>query len=336
VTEKIYRVAVLGGSRFIGYAIVEALLEKGYRVTTINRGVTPVNYSGPVERIIADREDSSAYSQALAGIDVECVVDVMAYTANETQAVLDAFLNRLKRFIHISTMSVYKWPFSCPVSEDAPLETDPLNSYGFNKAACERLIISEPEDHFPWTILRLPPIFGPCDTLSREAYFYRQILEEKVITIPYRPFLCQNLFVVDAARAVCSLIENPKAIGRVFNAGGEPFILEDYVNILAGLMSREPRMIRAEERVLKRSGANPRRIPYFFEEDLVLDTKRIQNEIGFETVWDMEQALFATLEGFSDSSGPQETGWWGLPWDRIAQSSREEKLCPEARIFPVS
>jgi nucleoside-diphosphate-sugar epimerase len=332
--KKINSVAVLGGSRFIGYAIVEALLAEGYRVTTINRGVAPVNYSGPVERIIANRKDSSAYTRALAGIDADCVVDVTAYTANESRAVLNAFLNRLKRFIHLSTMSVYKWPFPCPVSEDGPLETDPLNSYGFNKAACERLIMSEPEDRFPWTILRLPPVFGPRDTVSREAYFYRQILEEKEITIPYRAFWCQNLFVVDAARAVCSLIKSPKAIGRVFNAGGEPFILEESVTLLAELMGREPRMIRAEERVIKQSGANPRRIPYFFEGDLVLDTKRIHNEIGFETVWGMKEALLATLEWLSSSSGQQGTDWWGLPWDRIIQSSGEEKLCPEIRMFP--
>jgi nucleoside-diphosphate-sugar epimerase len=248
--------------------------------------------------------------------------------------VLDAFPARLKRFIHISTMSVYKWPYPCPVSENAPLETDPCNAYGFNKAACERIIISEPEDRFPWTILRLPPVFGPRDTFSREAYFYRQLLEDKNILIPYRPFLCQNLYVADAARAVCSLIKSPKAIGRVFNAGGEPFILEEYVHILAGLMDREPRMLRAEERVLKRSGAHPRRIPYFFEADLVMDTKRIHDEIGFKTVWGMEQALSATLDWFSESSGPEETNWWGLPWDRIAESSGEVALCPEARISP--
>jgi nucleoside-diphosphate-sugar epimerase len=314
VTGKPDSAAVLGGSRFIGYAIVEALLEKGCRVTTINRGVAPAAYSGPVERIIADRKDSSAYAKALAGIDVDCVIDVTAYTANETRTVLDAFSNRLKRFIHISTLSVYQQPYPCPIAEDAPLETDPSNSYGYNKAACERLIF-ETENHFPWTILRLPPIFGPRDTLSRESYFYRQILKEKEIVIPYPPFRCQNLFVVDAARAVCSLAENPKAIGRVFNAGGEPFILEDYVNTLAGLMRRKPRMIRAEAKTLKQSGANPRRIPYFFEADLVLDTKRIHNEIGFETAWNREQALSATLEWFSNSSRPQETDWWGLPWD---------------------
>ncbi|MBU4318264.1 MAG: NAD-dependent epimerase/dehydratase family protein [Proteobacteria bacterium] len=325
MSPGIRNIAVLGGSRFIGRAIVEALLEKGCRVTTVNRGFTPVRYSGPVQRVLADRRDPAGYAEALADIHVEGVVDVTAYHPLETRVVLDAFRDRLDRFVHISTLSVYRWPFPCLVSEDATLETHPLNAYGFQKAACEGLVIAEPTAHLPWTILRLPPVFGPGDPSSREAYLYRQILGGKSIVVPPRPYQCQNLFVADAARAVCRLIESKKAPGRVYNAGGMPFTLEAYVELLADIAEKQPQMIRAERRVLEQGGADPEKIPYFFEGDLVLDTRRIRDEIGFVPAWTLEKALAVTLKGNSLVPEQGDSHGWGLPWDKTSQNPGKEK-----------
>ena len=41
MTDGIGKVAVLGGSGFIGHAIVEELIRHGYRVATVNRGKHP-------------------------------------------------------------------------------------------------------------------------------------------------------------------------------------------------------------------------------------------------------------------------------------------------------
>jgi nucleoside-diphosphate-sugar epimerase len=48
MSARVQRVAVLGGSRFIGKAIVETLLANGCQVTTVNRGQTPVGYPQPI------------------------------------------------------------------------------------------------------------------------------------------------------------------------------------------------------------------------------------------------------------------------------------------------
>lgn len=299
MTDGIRRVAVLGGSGFIGHAIVEELIRRGYRVTTVNRGQTPVSWTGPVERITADRRDASGFARALATVEADCVVDVTAYRADETRIAIDAFRNRVGRFIHISTLSVYRWPFPCPVAEDAPLETDPFNHYGFHKACCERAILSEPVEGLPWTILRLPAVFGPRDPFSRESRLCRQIIEERPVFVPMQPFLCQNLFVRDAALAVRRLIESPQTVGQACNAGGPPFTLEDYVRLLGRFLGRQPLMMRASAQVLAQSGADLRKIPYFFEGDLVLDTRRIRNEAAFEPAFGLEQALRLTLEWFT-------------------------------------
>jgi nucleoside-diphosphate-sugar epimerase len=316
MSDRVRRVAVLGGSRFIGRAIVEALLANGWRVTTVNRGNTPVNYAHPVVHVAADRSDPAGYARALAGIDADAVVDVTAYHPGDTRVACDAFRGRLKCFVHISTLSVYRWPLPGPLAEAAPLETDTRNAYGFDKAACERLLFDEPTAGLPWTVLRLPAVFGPGDPCSREAFLYRQIVEEKAIVVPPRPYRCQNLFVADAARAVLRLLESPQAVGRAYNAGGLPFTLEAYLELLAQRAGQAPRMMRADGGVLAQGGADPRKIPYYYEGDLVLDTRRIRQEIGFAPAWELAPALAATLAAIERAPDPAAADAWGLPWQK--------------------
>jgi hypothetical protein len=60
-------------------------------------------------------------------------------------------------------------------------------------------------------------------------------------------------------------------------------------------------MMRASAQVLAQSGADLQKVLYFFEGDLVLDTRRIRNEAAFELepVFGLEQALRLTLEWFT-------------------------------------
>lgn len=305
--------AVLGGSGFIGHAVVEELLLHGYRVTTVNRGLTPASHSGSVERVKADRTDPSGFSRALAKVDADAVVDVTAYRDGETRVAVDAFRGRVGCFVHISTLSVYRGPLPCPVAEDWPLETDPSNSYGFHKAGCERILREEPVDGLPWTVLRLPAVFGPRDPFSREARLCRRIVEEKPVVVPTRPFLCQNLYVQDAARAVRLLLESPRPAGRAYNAGGPAFTLEDYAGLLADLLGGQVSMMRASAQVLARDGIDSGELPYYFEGDLVLDARKIRDEAAFEPAFCLERALRLTLDLLSRDGGTGAAAGGGCP-----------------------
>ena len=60
------RILVIGGTRFLGYHLVRRLLEEGHAVTLFNRGETPDDFGGAVERIQGDRADRSGFRKALA------------------------------------------------------------------------------------------------------------------------------------------------------------------------------------------------------------------------------------------------------------------------------
>ncbi|MEV7122496.1 NAD-dependent epimerase/dehydratase family protein [Kitasatospora griseola] len=80
---------VLGGTRFVGRAVVEAALADGYRVTMFNRGLTDPGLfaDAGVETLIGDRtEDLSA----LDGRRWDAVIDVAGYLPEVVRRSVDA------------------------------------------------------------------------------------------------------------------------------------------------------------------------------------------------------------------------------------------------------
>lgn len=311
-----YSVAILGGSRFIGHAIAEGLLGRGHRLITVNRGMSRAAYSGEVERVFADRRDPVSYHETLKRVEADWVVDVTGYCAEDTKVAAEAFGGRVEGFIHISSMSVYRLPFPCPIPEKSPLETDSANEYGFHKAECERVLDAVSNAGFPCTILRLPAVFGPGDPFSRERYLLGNLLQGRPVMVPEKPFLVQNIFSMDVAEAVCRLIERGSNHAKcVYNLGGPAFALEEYLALLGRLAGAKPFMIRSPDKALRSAEVDMSRLPYFFDGHLVMDTTRITNDIGFEARSSLE-ALSLTVRWIFEHQRP--TVYWGLPWEHPA------------------
>lgn len=317
------RALVIGGSWFIGKAIVEALLAGGYEVTTLNRGVSAVAYSGPVRRVQADRRERAAFARALAGIEADVLVDVSAYAAAHTRAVVDAFGGRLAMAVHISTASVYRWPAAGPVAEDWPLEEDRENAYGFHKAECERLLAERGAAELPCAALRLPPVYGPGDPISRENYFYRRLVAGRPVLLPDTgPYLTQNVFVEDVAAAVVALLDTPAAAGRAYNAGGRAFTVEDYVETMGRILGLKSHLAHAAPEVLAAAGIDVDEIPYLFPGgNMVLDGDRLAGEIGFRPDVSLEDGLARTLDWLA--TGPALDRRWEVPYEAEDRVLRE-------------
>jgi nucleoside-diphosphate-sugar epimerase len=307
------RVVVIGGSWFIGRALVEALLRRGYAITTVNRGRTPVSYSGPVERVFADRGRPDEFAKVLEKTQADYLIDVTAYEAVDTRTMVKAFSGRLKRALHVSTLSVYRWPALCPIPEEWPLEEDPAYGYGFNKAECERLLFAEAVDRLPWCSIRLPAVYGSGDPISRERFFARRILEGRPILLPEGGrYLCQNIFIDDAVEACCRLLESPRAVGRSFNAGASPFTLEDYIETAGRLLKRPVRTVPVGADLLEATGVDPGSIPYFTNGNLVMETTLLAEEVGFQPAVALKEGLSKTFEWLA--SGPVvKEDYWDLP-----------------------
>jgi 2'-hydroxyisoflavone reductase len=169
-------ILVLGGTRFLGRAIVDAALAAGDHLTLFNRGVTNPDLYPQVESIRGDRD---ADLSALAGRTWDAVIDVAAYRPESVRKTVDALAGRVGQYVIVSTLSVYADHDTTEGQREgaAVLELteglDPDDLYGPRKAACERIVV----DAFGGRAFVPRPglIVGPHDPTDRFAYWPRRI-----------------------------------------------------------------------------------------------------------------------------------------------------------------
>ena len=202
---------MLGGTSFVGRAIVEDLLGRGHTPTVFSRGLTGTELFPEVERLIGDR-NSSDYA-ALAARSWDAVVDVSAYVPRNVAEAIDALEAHAGRYLLISTGMVYdRAAATAPVTEASPrqepLHSEDLNgdTYGPLKAACEDEVL----DRFGprASIIRPGWIVGPNDPQDRLTYWVRNGDRAGRIPVPERlDRPVQVVDVRDLARLAVLLLE---------------------------------------------------------------------------------------------------------------------------------
>ncbi|MET9533698.1 hypothetical protein ABZY02_24580 [Streptomyces sp. NPDC006649] len=110
---------VLGGTSFVGRAIVEEALRRGAGVTLFGRGRTGADLFPGVPRLTGDR-DTGDYA-ALRDGRWDAVVDVSGYVPRHVGQAMDAIGDRCGRYLFISSHAVYQRSGVLPGSdEDTP------------------------------------------------------------------------------------------------------------------------------------------------------------------------------------------------------------------------
>ena len=82
------RLLVLGGTRFIGPAVVRRLVEQGHSVAVFHRGRTNANLPASVAHVLGDRKDLPSFATEFRRFSPEVVIDTIALTEREGGVVL--------------------------------------------------------------------------------------------------------------------------------------------------------------------------------------------------------------------------------------------------------
>jgi len=115
------KVLVLGGTRFLGRHLVQALLARDHEVTLFNRGRSAPDLFGEVEQIRGDRDGGAQAFAGLAGRHWDAVIDTCCYVPRVVRASCAALRDAVGTYVFISSISVYA-DFSEPdLAEEAPL-----------------------------------------------------------------------------------------------------------------------------------------------------------------------------------------------------------------------
>ena len=222
------RILVLGGTGFLGPAIVEAARARGHTLTLFNRGRTRPGLFPDVEKRQGDRDPKKGEGlKSLETGEWDAVIDDSGYVPRIVGASASLLAPRVKQYIYISSISCYKEPAPIGGDEDTPLATmaDPsvevmgknFENYGPLKALCEQAA----EKALPGraTIVRPGYIVGPDDPTGRFTYWPVRFDKGGEIAVPGAPTdPFQVIDVRDLAAWLVLLVEN-NTTGK-FNAVG--------------------------------------------------------------------------------------------------------------------
>jgi nucleoside-diphosphate-sugar epimerase len=204
------KVAVLGGTIFVGRAVVEALVAAGHDVTVVHRGEHEPGDGFPdVQHVHADRAD-------LPPISADAVVDTRAISRADVEGVLRAIpdvptvvLSSVDVYPALAGLSDGVARCDVPIDESTPVRTERFPYRGvipgmddYEKLDCEELYLAR-----GGTVLRLPFVIGPHDYQCREEPVLSRVRAgEQQLTIGPGNLLASRVLVRDVGTAVVAAL----------------------------------------------------------------------------------------------------------------------------------
>jgi 2'-hydroxyisoflavone reductase len=192
------RLLVLGGTRFLGPAIVNIAEAQGYEITLFNRGKSNPEMFPHLEKLRGDRDTGNL--EALKGKKWDLVIDTSGYVPKQVKETSELLADSVKQYVFISTLSVYQQA-SDSVKEDSPVQTldvdrveeitkikqvfENMRVYGPLKALCEQAA----ETAMPGRVTTLRPgvIVGRNDPTDRFLYWAIRVSQGGEILAPGDP-----------------------------------------------------------------------------------------------------------------------------------------------------
>ncbi|MGH3829312.1 MAG: NAD-dependent epimerase/dehydratase family protein [Pseudonocardiaceae bacterium] len=193
------RLLVLGGTWFLGRAVVDGALARGWEVTTFRRGHSGEDALG-VTVVLGDRTKAMDLARLTDAGPWDTVVDTSGYVPREVLAGARVLEPVASRYVFVSTVSVYQgWPM-VPLTEDSSLLECPPDAgpdfgydgdpgplvYGFTKAGSERAVV-ETFGAERSVMLRPGVIVGPREYVGRLPWWLRRVARGGRVLAPGRP-----------------------------------------------------------------------------------------------------------------------------------------------------
>jgi 2'-hydroxyisoflavone reductase len=224
------RVLVLGGSWFVGRAVVMDAAGRGHDVTVFNRGVSPVALPAGVRHVTGDREILADLQELARQGPWNVVVDVAGSVPAVVQRGARVLADVAERCAFVSTVSAYRdWPHA-PVDETSPVwggdpDNDPgtrlwdPDAYGPLKVGCE---IACQAAFGERRLLTLRPhvVLGPYEYVGRLPWWLARMRRGGQVLAPAPDRGVQPVDVRDVARFLVHCVE--QGTSGVFNVAPSP------------------------------------------------------------------------------------------------------------------
>ena len=314
------KLAILGGTRFIGHAAAAHAAARGHEVFVLHRGKHPSELSA-VQPIAVDRADPSALCETLARLGADVLIDTRAMTRLDAEVTALAIKVLTLPAVVLSSLDVYAQfgrlnglPAPEPealVTEDAPLTIPfPFRGVGghdagpdYDKKEVESVIREAVSEGAPGaTILRLPAVYGARDYRRRFGGIV-DAFDRGETTLPCAGgarFRLAHAHVRDVAHAMVLAAERRPEGLQVFN------VAEASVPPMRERAEAFARVMGVHFTWVETGAPLPPELATLgiLPNDFVTDTSRIRASLGFHEVTTEEERLTDTIAWLRASRPP--------------------------------
>ncbi|MFJ2770031.1 NAD-dependent epimerase/dehydratase family protein [Streptomyces sp. NPDC087300] len=178
------RLLMLGGTEFVGRAVTEAALAKGWEVTVFHRGHHPAPEGTRALR--GDRLAEGGLA-ALADGEWDVVVDTWSAAPRVVREAARTLAGRAGRYVYVSSSSVYRYPAAAGSDESHPVvDGDPdaeATAYPEDKRGGELAAVAE--FGAERTLLaRAGLILGPYENIGRLPWWLNRVARGGPVLAP--------------------------------------------------------------------------------------------------------------------------------------------------------
>jgi len=253
------RVLVTGGGGYKGHVLVPKLLKRGCEVVVYDLFLFGSFLPPHPKMTIAkeDLRDTRAYRKAVSGCDA---VIHMGCISNDPSFELNSDLSKsvnydcfeplviaskeagVRRFINVSSSSVYGVSDAPEVTEDHPLV--PLTEYNKYKGLCEPLLWKHQSPSFVCVTIRPATVCGYSPRMRFDLtvnILTNHAVNKGVITVFGGTQKRPNIHIEDVTDLYVQLLDYPgeKIAGETFNAGYENFTVAQLAEFVRKIVEQE-------------------------------------------------------------------------------------------------
>ena len=256
------KVIVLGGTRFIGRAIVEDLAAAGHQLLLVHRGVLEPTGMPAAQHLHVERAGLPGHRAVLEDFGPDAAIDCRALTRADAEVALTSLPDDI-RLVVISSMDVYRAFGSVnddretdpvPLDENSPVRPYRYPYRGKREGMDDYDKLDVEDVYLPRgaTSLRLAMVYGEHDYQLREEFILRRVRAGRTrIPVGAGTWLTCRGYVRDIARGARLVLESPVALGEALNlCEDSTFSIGMWSRMILEVAGSEAKLVRVVDELL--------------------------------------------------------------------------------------
>ncbi|MFQ4146457.1 NAD-dependent epimerase/dehydratase family protein [Chlorogloeopsis sp. ULAP02] len=336
------KILIVGGTNFIGPPVVSQLVQMGHEITVFHRRKTTAKLPSNVHEFLGDRSQLPNMKSELQQLSPDVVLDMVAYTEQDAQTLVNTFEGIAQRVVVISSMDVYRAYgvilgresdiVPVPLTKDSPLRSSlypfrempnrPLDApIDYEKILVERVVMGN--SNLPGTIVRLPMVYGAKDPLHRLLPYLRRMDENRpVILVPEKIAKWRGSYgyVENVAYAIALAVTKESAADHIYHVADAEVLSEtERIAKVKEVAGWQGKVVIVPQEHLPADW----QLPLNPKQDWFVDATRIRQELGYNEIVPLDQALRQTID-WQRSHPPEQAQQFAAPW--LLDYETEDKI----------